>query len=86
MSGQLEKMSAQVLAESILEVASSLRDMADRVESSANLSVEGPQSGNGYADICSGVIHVLTWGIANLNLSRLVREASQADVARSKGE
>jgi hypothetical protein len=82
-----EEWSAQFLREGIQKVAANLRDLADRVERATH-AVDGvgrPGRPN-YGSAAGEVSHTLAWGFANLNVEQLVRYATDADVARAKGE
>lgn len=84
----LENMHAGFLAGAINETAAGLRRLAERVErTAADVPLVGTGPGRTtYAAIASDVVHEVTWGVANLNTERLVREAADADVAHAKSE
>lgn len=61
------------------EIASRLRRLADEVEreASSNNRVGMPS----YGWKASQIIHSITWGVANMNLSALVAVAAEVDAA-----
>ncbi len=58
-------------------IAAQLRSLADRVErQKPAMSV---RSAHPYASLASDIIHEVTWGVANLNLSSLTEAAADAE-------
>lgn len=67
------------------EIASRLRRLADEVERegySSNNRVGMPS----YGWKASQIVHAITWGVANMNLSGLVAVASEVDAAGKEVE
>lgn len=82
-----EEWNAKFLREGIQRVAANLRDLADEVER-ATYAVDhvGKPGRPNYGAAALEVHHALAWGFANLNADQIIRYATDADVARAKGE
>jgi hypothetical protein len=71
--------SADRFRRGVKATAKRLRDLADRIE------VDGREDRYGETDFLGAaqrVVHEATWGIANLDLAGLVREAGEALAAK----
>jgi hypothetical protein len=82
-----EEWNAQFLREQIRNVAAKLRSLADEVER-ATYAVDhvGKPGRASYGLAAVEVHHALAWGFANLNADNMIRYATDADIARAKGE
>lgn len=83
-----EQWNTEFLIRDIGRIAQDLRDLADRIEHYKN---HVPKIGTGpgwtsYGQIAYDVVHDVTWGFANVHVDRVIRHATDADVARAKGE
>jgi hypothetical protein len=78
----VEQLHAQFLREALEERAAKLRRLGDTFDRFA-ADVDSTAT---YSRLAENALHELTWGIANLNVGRLINEAASADVARAKGE
>lgn len=74
-----EEYAAEYLESSVRSVVSSLRALADRIERDVRLPSSPDQM---YGQAAEDVVHEINWGVANLNLERVVRAAVRADIAR----
>jgi hypothetical protein len=83
----VESMSADQLATAVRKRAAYLREVADRIERYADdvPAVSGNVLRN-YGGVAQDVVSVLASMWPNLNLSRLIDAATDADIARAKGE
>jgi hypothetical protein len=71
--------------EKVARIVKSLHDIADRVEREGRAHPNVTRSGDprpDYLNAASGVIHEVTWGLANLNLDGLVSMAADVHHAR----
>lgn len=59
-------------------IARALRILAGRIE---EYVVPEPQTPGRFTDVAGLILHDVTWGVANLNLDRLVGIAGEADRA-----
>lgn len=63
-----------------------LRDLADSIEREAARDIDAARTGrhewSSYTRVASQLVHAVTWGIANLNLSDLIEAGHDADKAR----
>lgn len=84
----VEQIQADFLAHTVTSIAEKLRRLADGAERQAGQFAKVGESGHraSYASIAAEVQHDVLWGFVNLNLDRLVLEASDADVARKTGQ
>lgn len=78
----VEQMHAQFLREALETRAAGLRRLADAFDRLAGQVGETVQ----YSRIAEQAYHELSWGVANLNMERVINEAAGADIARAKGE
>jgi hypothetical protein len=78
----VEAMHADFLRDALTQRADGLRRIADAFDRLAK-DVDSTAS---YSRIAAQALHELTWGVANLNVERLINEGAGADVARAKGE
>lgn len=87
MSAAAENYHSRFFVKQLEGIAARLRDVADQVEREATLRetpyIDGTPK---HAIAAEQVIHAVTWGVANLNLSGLVHDAAQADALDAKGE
>lgn len=82
-----EEWNANVLRAHIQTVAAGLRHLADEVErATVGIGKVGKPGRANYGLVAVEVQHALAWGFANLNADNLIRYATDADIARAKGE
>ena len=82
-----EEWSAQFLRNEIQKVTVSLRSLAEEVERAVHAVNGVGKSGRPtYAAAAQEVQHALAWGFANLNADNMIRYATDAYIARAKGE
>lgn len=82
-----EEWNAKFLREGIEKIATRLRDLADEVERATHAVDHVGKPGRAtYGHAVIEVAHALSWGFANLHADNLVRYATDADIARAKGE
>lgn len=83
----LEQFQADRLRQSIVNRAEALRTLADRLDGIANgVDHVGKPGFPSYGSLAVGVVHELTWGVANANVDHVVQAAVDADQARAAGE
>lgn len=85
---------AQQIGRRLDNVAAKLRDLADRTERAAQQARNVPNHtppqalptyGNAtFTGVVGDVQHTILWGLANLQLSELTRDAAEADLARAQ--
>jgi hypothetical protein len=83
----IEEFRAKALRDSAAATAAGLRRIANEVEQEAGkLDRIGSPGYATYGSVAESMLHAVMWGMANLRLERLARDATDADVARAKGE
>lgn len=83
----IEQIHADFMFSRAVEIASRLRGMAEEIDRHANdIKLIGTPGHPMYGSIASRVQHALLWGLANLSADALTTDASEADIARAKGE
>lgn len=83
----VEELCADQLARAIGARLRSLRKLADDIEGQAWRTLALAREGQGtYGRVPSEMEHAITWGVADLNLETLMSIATDADIARAKGE
>ena len=82
-----EEWNAQFLRNEIHKVVGKLHGLAEEVER-AVIAVDriGKPGRPNYGAAAQEVQHALAWGFANLNADNMIRYATDADIARAKGE
>lgn len=78
-AAESEKVMAANLRRDLTQVGDRLRRMADTIERIA-AEADAPDRSGSYADLASRVQHEVLWGVANLALDRLTREAYNLDL------
>lgn len=78
----VEQMHAGFLREALARRANDLRHIADEFDRLAK-RVDGASD---YVFLADKAIHELAWGVANMGMERVAKEAASAEVARAKGE
>lgn len=81
----IESFYAGSLAGKLASMAAKLDRLAAAVRLAEENLDESSKRG-GYAGVVANVQHEVLWGLANLNLDGLVRDAQLADKYRIKGE
>jgi hypothetical protein len=82
-----EEWNAKFLREGIARIAADLRRLAEEVErTTVGIDRIGRPGRDNYGQVAAEVDHVVSWGFANLKTESLIRSATDADIARAKGE
>lgn len=82
-----EEWNAKFLRGGIDTIAGKLRELADRIDRTTyGIEHIGQPGRANYGQVVVDVHHELAWGFANLNADNLIRYATDADIARAKGE
>jgi hypothetical protein len=83
-----ETMSVKRLEGTVANVVAQLRRLADRIEQEAVANIENARTRkteySTYGRVAGQVIHEISWGVANLNLSNVIDAASDAASAQQE--
>ncbi len=83
----LAQIHAEMMKHRVQSISARLRDLADEVDRHAQNIDKVPAPGSAtYGTIASRVAHTVLWGVANLHMDGLATDATDADIARTKGE
>jgi hypothetical protein len=75
------------LMRNVVSVVSRLHDLADRIERESERGIDRAVKGETtYAQVATMVVHEVTWGVANTNLSNVIDAADSADQMRNDKE
>lgn len=80
LEGWIDRASVQYL-QKVDEIADAVEEMARRIRRDGKVLERAFKDAPPHAQAASDIMHILGWGMANLNLSELIRKAAMADDA-----